>query len=199
MPIKSSKLANISTRGFIQTGDNVMIGGFIMGGGTGATRVVMRGIGPSLGALGITNPLVDPMIELHDANGALIDSNDDWRTNQAVILSTGLAPTNDAESALLLANPAPGAYTAILAREEQRNGCWSSRGLRFSIRSALSPIPDSGTAGTGRLDGASNHCYARTCDHSRIPLSSQPPAPGHRTKQAHRFPLCLTKTIIFGI
>ncbi len=109
-----SKLANISTRGFIQTGDNVMIGGFIMGGGTGATRVVVRGIGPSLGAFGITNPLADPMIELHDANGALINSNDNWRTNQAVILSTGLAPTHDAESALLLSNPAPGAYTAVL-------------------------------------------------------------------------------------
>lgn len=111
---KSSKLANISTRGFVQTGDNVMIGGFIMGGGAGATRVVVRGIGPSLGALGIANPLADPMLELYDANGALIDSNDDWRTNQAVILSTGLAPTHDAESALLLANPAPGGYTAIL-------------------------------------------------------------------------------------
>ena len=111
---KSSKLANISTRGFIQTGDNVMIGGFILGGGTGATRVVVRGIGPSLGAFGITNPLVDPMLELHDANGAIIDANDDWRTNQALIQSTGLQPSNDAESALLLSNPAPGAYTAIL-------------------------------------------------------------------------------------
>src|SRR5439155_6197491 len=84
---KSSKLANISTRGFIQTGDSVMIGGVILGEGTGATRVVVRGIGPSLGAFGITNPLVDPMLELHDANGALIDANDDWRTNQAVIES----------------------------------------------------------------------------------------------------------------
>jgi hypothetical protein len=111
---QSSKLANISTRGFIQTGDNVMIGGFIMGGGTGATRVVVRGIGPSLGAFGITNPLADPMIELHDANGTLIDSNDNWRTIQALIQPTGLAPSNDAESALLLTNPAPGAYTAIL-------------------------------------------------------------------------------------
>jgi len=111
---KSSKLANISTRGFIQTGDNVMIGGFILGGGTGASRVVVRGIGPSLGAFGITNPLLDPMLELHNANGAIIDSNDDWKTNQAVIQSTGLQPTNDAESALLLSNPAPGAYTAIL-------------------------------------------------------------------------------------
>lgn len=114
-PVQTSTLANISTRGFIQTGDNVMIGGFILGGGTGATRVVVRGIGPSLGAFGITNPLVDPMLELYDANGAIIDANDDWKTtNQALIQSTGLQPTNDAESALLLSNPAPGAYTAIL-------------------------------------------------------------------------------------
>jgi hypothetical protein len=111
---RSSKLANIATRGSIQTGDNVMIGGFILGGGTGATRVLVRGIGPSLGALGITNPLLDPMLELHDANGTLIDANDNWRTNQALIQSTGLQPSNDAESALLLSNPAPGAYTVIL-------------------------------------------------------------------------------------
>ena len=111
---KSSKLANISTRGFVQTGDNVMIGGFIWGGGTGASRVVVRGIGPSLSAFGITNPLLDPMLELHNANGAIIDSNDDWRTNQAVIQSTGLQPTNDAESAILVTNLAPGGYTAVL-------------------------------------------------------------------------------------
>ena len=111
---RSSSLANIATRGSIQTGDNVMIGGFILGGGIGATKVLIRGIGPSLGTFGITNPLLDPMLELHDTNGALIDSNDDWRTNQALIQATGLQPANDAESALLLSNPAPGAYTAIL-------------------------------------------------------------------------------------
>lgn len=111
---KTSKLANISTRGFVQSGDNVMIGGFILGGGTGASSVVIRGIGPSLSALGVTDPLLDPMLELHDSNGTIIDSNDDWRTNQALIQSTGLQPSDDAESALLLSNPAPGAYTAIL-------------------------------------------------------------------------------------
>jgi hypothetical protein len=121
-PIQSSKLANISTRGLIQTGDNVMIGGFILGGGTGATKVLVRGIGPSLGAFGITNPLVDPMLELHDSNGALIDSNDDWRTNQALIQATGLQPTNDAESALLLSNPAPGAYTVVLRGKNNGTG-----------------------------------------------------------------------------
>jgi hypothetical protein len=119
---KTSKLANISTRGFVQAGDNVMIGGFILGGGTGASSVVIRGIGPSLGAFGITNPLLDPMLELHNANGAIIDSNDDWRTNQALIESTGLQPANDAESALLLSNPPPGAYTAILRGKNNGTG-----------------------------------------------------------------------------
>jgi predicted outer membrane repeat protein len=119
---RSSKLANIATRGSIQTGDNVMIGGFILGGGTGLTKVLVRGIGPSLGAFGITNPLVDPMLELRNANGALIDSNDDWRTNQALIQSTGLPPTSDAESALLISNPAPGAYTVILRGKNNGTG-----------------------------------------------------------------------------
>jgi hypothetical protein len=119
---KASKLANISTRGFVQTGNDVMIGGFILGGGTGTSSVVIRGIGPSLSAFGITNPLLDPMLELHDANGATIDSNDDWRTNQTIIQSTGLAPTNDAESALLLSNPAAGAYTAILRGKNSGTG-----------------------------------------------------------------------------
>jgi len=119
---RSSNLANIATRGLIQTGDNVMIGGFILGGGTGPTKVLVRGIGPSLGAFGITNPLVDPVLELHNSNGALIDSNDDWRTNQALIQSTGLQPANDAESALLLSNPAPGAYTIILHGKNNGTG-----------------------------------------------------------------------------
>lgn len=119
---RSSKLANIATRGSIQTGDNVMIGGFILGAGTGATKILIRGIGPSLGAFGITNPLLDPMLELHDSNGALIDSNDNWRTNQAAIQSTGLQPTNDAESALLLSNPALGAYTVILRGKNNGTG-----------------------------------------------------------------------------
>jgi len=119
---RSSKLANIATRGLIQTGDNVMIGGFILGGGTGPTKVLVRGIGPSLGAFGITNPLIDPMLELRNSNGDLIDSNDDWRTNQALIQPTGLQPANDAESALLLSNPAPGAYTVILRGKNDGTG-----------------------------------------------------------------------------
>jgi len=109
-----SKLANISTRGFVQTSDNVMIGGFIFGGAPGAAKVVVRGIGPSLAAFGVGNPLVDPMLELHDGNGATIASNDDWKSNQAAIQGTGLQPSNDAEAAILASNLAPGGYTAVL-------------------------------------------------------------------------------------
>jgi predicted outer membrane repeat protein len=113
-PDAVSTLANISTRGYILTGDNVMIAGFIFGGGPGATTVVVRGIGPSLGAFGVSNPLADPMLELHDGNGATVAANDDWKTNQAAITATGLQPSNDAESAILATNLAPGPYTAVL-------------------------------------------------------------------------------------
>jgi uncharacterized protein (DUF2141 family) len=109
-----SKLANISTRGFVNTGDNVMIGGFIVrpGGGT-ETRVVVRAIGPSLKP-GIANALDDPTLELHDHNGATIASNNNWKDSQQTeIQNTGLAPTNEAESAIL-ANLTPGAYTAVV-------------------------------------------------------------------------------------
>jgi hypothetical protein len=113
-PDPVSKLANISTRGFVLTNDNVMIGGFIFGGGPGATNVVVRGIGPSLSAFGVANPLSDPMLELHDGNGGTIATNDDWKTNQAAIQGTGLQPSNDAEAAILATNLAPGGYTAVL-------------------------------------------------------------------------------------
>ncbi|MGI8957285.1 MAG: beta strand repeat-containing protein [Chthoniobacterales bacterium] len=108
-------LANISTRGFVDAGDNVMIGGFIVGPtDTGLADVLIRGIGPSLGAFGIANPLLDPLLELHDANGATLTTNDNWKdTQQTEIEATGLPPTDDNESAILQ-TLAPGAYTAIL-------------------------------------------------------------------------------------
>lgn len=103
---------NISTRGFVQTGDDVMIGGFIIGGS--ATRhLVLRAIGPSLGAAGVVDPLLDPILELHDQNGALIESNDNWKQNQAEVEATGLAPGDDRESAIVI-TLAPGPYTAIV-------------------------------------------------------------------------------------
>jgi hypothetical protein len=118
-PNNGATLANISTRGFIQTGDNVMIGGFIVAGQ--ASRVLIRATGPSLIPLGINNALTNPRVELHDANGTLA-GNDDWQTTQlggiitgdqsGAIQNSGLAPGNSAESAII-ATLAPGSYTAI--------------------------------------------------------------------------------------
>lgn len=108
-----SKLANISTRGAVDTGDNVMIGGTIIIGNTPA-RILIRAIGPSMASLGVPNVLQDPVLELHDGNGGIIALNDNWRDSQeAAITATGIPPTDNRESAILV-NLAPGAYTAIV-------------------------------------------------------------------------------------
>ena len=109
-----SQLANISTRGFVDTGDNVMIGGFIVG-GTQAT-VALRAIGPSLGAAGIADPLADPVLTLHNSNGDTVDSNDNWMDSpdKQIFIDDGLAPSNDKES-VVLGLLAPGGYTAIVS------------------------------------------------------------------------------------
>ncbi len=108
------KVRNISARGFVQTGENVLIGGFILGGnGLNNNAVVVRAIGPSLSQAGIANPLSDPTLELHNASGALIASNNNWQDTQAAQISaTGLAPTDPHESAIFATVPA-GNYTAI--------------------------------------------------------------------------------------
>ncbi len=114
-PTANSQLANISTRGLVQTDNNVMIGGFIVGGGGGgASTIVARAIGPSLGPLGVANPLQDPTLELHDSSGTVIAFDDNWKDSQeAEIEAAHLAPTDDRESAIE-ATLAPGAYTAIV-------------------------------------------------------------------------------------
>ena len=112
----ASKLANISTRGLVQTGDNVLIGGFILG-GSGPRNVVVRAIGPSLARTGLTNVLIDPTLELRDDNGTLLIANDDWKDNEAQahqIKIAGLGPTDNRESALI-ATLLPGAYTTVVA------------------------------------------------------------------------------------
>ncbi len=108
------RAGNISTRAQVLGGTNVLIGGTIIG-GTDPKTVVVRAIGPSLGAAGISNPLSDPTLELRDVNGALLQSNNDWQqgADAQAITDENLAPTNAKESALL-ATLAPGAYTAIM-------------------------------------------------------------------------------------
>ncbi len=118
-----SQLANISTRGFVATEGNVMIGGFILGGETGASgNVLVRAIGPSLTPFGVDGALADPTLELRDAQGALISSNDNWKeSNQLEIEATGLQPQMDEESVVLESLPA-GAYTAIVAGSSGTTG-----------------------------------------------------------------------------
>jgi uncharacterized protein YggT (Ycf19 family) len=118
----NSILGNISTRSFVQTGDNVMIGGFIVQ-GTAPKRVIVRALGPELTQYGVPNVLNNPTLELHDSNGRLIASNDDWQHtiigrfigNGQVrdIIASGLAPTDGRESAMVVELPA-GNYTAIV-------------------------------------------------------------------------------------
>jgi hypothetical protein len=118
----SSILGNISTRSFVQTNDKVMIGGFIVE-GTGSKQVIIRAIGPELGQFGVPDPLANPRLELYNAAGALIGSNDEWqqtiiggvitRNQVADIQNSGHAPGNPAESAIIAELP-PGDYTAIV-------------------------------------------------------------------------------------
>jgi hypothetical protein len=113
----TSKLANLSTRAFVGTGNNVVIAGFVLGNNGGNDNVIVRGLGPSLSSFGIANTLADPTLELRDENGALLISNNDWQDDPAQetqITAAGLAPSNTKESAIAATLP-PGLYTAILA------------------------------------------------------------------------------------
>lgn len=121
----NGKLANISTRGSVQTAENVMIGGFILGGTSiNPAKVVIRAIGPSLTQFGIGNPLSNPTLSLFDSNGQMVGSNDNWGddANQAAQLQAlSLAPQNPAESAVVDTLP-PGQYTAVVAGQNGGTG-----------------------------------------------------------------------------
>ena len=109
----NSTVRNISTRGEVGTGDDVMIGGFIIGGTTPA-KIMVRAIGPSLAAFGVSGVLPDPVLELYDKDGSLIYQNDNWRAEQAQqIIDTTIPPSDESESAII-ATLAPDAYTAIV-------------------------------------------------------------------------------------
>jgi hypothetical protein len=109
-----SKLANISSRGFVQTGDNVMFGGFFVVGST-SQKVIVRALGPSLSNFGVQGALSDPTLELHDGNGALLEENDNWMDsmNKQAIIDSGIPPGDPHEPAIVrILSPAP--YTAIV-------------------------------------------------------------------------------------
>lgn len=108
-----SKVVNVSTRMFSDTGENVLIGGVIIT-GSGSKRLAVRAIGPSLSAAGVAGALPDPVLQLRDGNGATIASNDNWRSDQAAaITAAGLQPRDDREAAVIAA-VAPGNYTAVV-------------------------------------------------------------------------------------
>ena len=112
---------NISTRGYVGTGDDVLIGGTILNGSKGQ-KLVVRAIGPDLGAAGVSNSLQDPTLELRDSDGNLLASNDNWRSDQEQeIIATGLAPQNDNDAAILTVL-FPRAYTAIVRGKNQTSG-----------------------------------------------------------------------------
>ena len=116
-----SRVANISTRSNVSSGGGVMIGGFIIGGNQ-LTRVIVRAIGPSLGAFGISTPLQDPTLELRDGSGNLVLQNDDWQSDQQqAIINTGLAP-NDIHESAIFATLSPGNYTAVVRGKDQSSG-----------------------------------------------------------------------------
>ena len=133
----ASKLANISTRGFVgNTPGDSIIAGFILGNNQGEDRIVVRGLGPSLASSGVPNTLQNPTLELRDGDGALVYTNNDWQDdpdNAAEVAAAGLAPGNSVESAIAV-NLRPGVYTAILA------------GLQNTTGNALVEIYDRGGA-----------------------------------------------------
>jgi glucose/arabinose dehydrogenase len=120
----ASRLANVSGRASVQTGNNVLFAGFIVGNNIGAAKVVVRGLGPSLVQAGVITPLLDPTLEVRDSNAALVIANDNWQENSsqaAQISATGLAPSNPAESAVAT-SLLPGNYTAVVAGKNGGTG-----------------------------------------------------------------------------
>jgi hypothetical protein len=163
-PFAGSQLGNISTRAFVQTGDNVMIGGFIVQ-GPQTKRVIIRAIGPELTQHGVPDAMSNPTLELHDVTGALIASNDNWQTTiiggiitsdqRAEIRASGHAPKDGRESAIIADLP-PGNYTAIV------------RGVNDSTGVALAEVYDlTGTTGSF-LGNISTRSFVQTGDNVMI-------------------------------
>jgi hypothetical protein len=120
----AGKLANISTRALVGTGDDITIAGFILGNQDAAASIVIRGLGPSLTSAGIKNPLPNPALELRNGDGVLLVANNDWEDNPAqaaMLVAAGLAPSDTRESGIAVTLP-PGTYTALLSGENNSTG-----------------------------------------------------------------------------
>ena len=123
-PAALAKLGNISTRALVGTGNDILIAGFILGNNSAPTRLVIRGIGGSLTALGVPNALANPTLEVRNSSGAVVASNDNWQDNPAQaaeLTAAGLAPTNANESGIAL-TLGPGQYTALLSGVNSTTG-----------------------------------------------------------------------------
>src|SRR5262249_36137302 len=163
-PLPATNITNISTRALVQTGQNVMIGGFVVQ-GIGPKRVIIRAIGPELSQYGVPNPLADPALELHDGNGALIASNDNWLTSiiggiitqdqVQDIQNSGHAPYLVSESAIIADLPA-GNYTAIV------------RGVSNTTGVALAEVYDLNSGSTSNLGNISTRSFVQTGDNVMI-------------------------------
>jgi hypothetical protein len=121
-PAVGPRVQNLSTRGTVMSGDNVLINGFIVS-GPGTKTVVVRALGPSLSSFGLAGVLADPVLTVYNSSGTVIASNDNWQTDgHALIEQNGLAPSDPSESAALLANLAPGAYTVVVTGKNSTEG-----------------------------------------------------------------------------
>ena len=132
-PAVGPRVLNLSTRGTVSTGDNVLINGFIIT-GTDPKTVVLRALGPSLGGFGISGVLADPVLSVYNSSGTLIATNDNWQTDIGATFMEqyGLAPSNPAESATLQTNLAPGAYTMVVTGKNITQGIAWPRFTNFS-------------------------------------------------------------------
>src|SRR6266404_900119 len=157
-PAVQSRVQNLSTRGTVVSGDNVLINGFIVA-GPGTKTVVVRALGPSLSSFGLSGVLADPVLAVYNSSGAIIASNDNWPTNVGAtfIAENGLAPSDPSEAAAVVANLAPGAYTVVVT------GNNSTEGISLA---EVYEIPRPG--GTSELTNVSGRSFVGTGDNVLI-------------------------------
>jgi len=157
-PAVQHRVENLSTRGTVMSGDNVLINGFIVS-GTDPKAVVVRALGPSLSNFGLSGVLADPVLTVYDSSGAIIASNDNWQTNGGAtfIAQNGLAPSNPSESAALVTNLPPGAYTVVVTGKN------STEGISLA---EVYEIPRPG--GTSKLVNLSGRSFVGTGDNVLI-------------------------------
>ena len=145
------ELANISTRGFVDTDSNVMIAGFIIASAAGgSSELIVRALGPSLGAFGVANPLADPTLELHDSNGALIAANDNWKSDQQSAIGSDRHSANERRRGRHRRDARAGRLHRDREREEWRHRRRPGGSLQFALTGAF-PLGERGKAAHSRF------------------------------------------------